>query len=513
MSTNTYSGYVDDPVGFGENVLKESYTDDVKRLMESVRDNIVTVGVSANATGKTHGAARVAVWFYKSFTRSQVYTAAAPPERNLKKLLWGEIGEVLHRNPLVFDGDRLTNLNIERTSKQFISGVTIPASGTAQEREAKFSGKHAPYLLFIVDEGDAVPDDVYAGIESCMSGGHARLLIMFNPRRQSGFVYRLIRDNKANIVRLSAFDHPNVTTGDNVYDGAVTRETTVRRINEWTVAAQGGKQHPENEVFEVPKCLIGATAVNAVGVQYEPLEAGLRKIIDPAFSYMVLGEYPSQAVNSLISLDWINRARTRYDVFMASFGGVPPKNVRPILGLDVAEGEVGSDLNSACLRYGGFVAPIETWGGLDTIETSERGINIYRKTNASICNADATAVGAGVAPYMRRKRCTAASIKVAESPTEKTEQGEFGLLRDQIWWAVREFLRTDVGAMLPPDEELIEELQIPTYSMVKGKIKIMSKDEMKQLLQRSPDKADALGLTFAPVKKRRIGARNVKIRR
>ena len=38
-------------------------------------------------------------------------------------------------------------------------------------REAKFSGKHAPYLLFILDEGDAIGDEVYRGIESCMSGG------------------------------------------------------------------------------------------------------------------------------------------------------------------------------------------------------------------------------------------------------------------------------------------------------------------------------------------------------
>jgi len=74
-------------VAFGEHVLGETYTDEVKFMMESVRDNQITVAKSSNATGKTHGAARVAAWWYKAFPDSQVYSAAAPLESNLKKLL------------------------------------------------------------------------------------------------------------------------------------------------------------------------------------------------------------------------------------------------------------------------------------------------------------------------------------------------------------------------------------------------------------------------------------------
>ena len=33
-------------------------------------------------------------------------------------------------------------------------------------------------------------------IESCMSGGFARLLVMFNPRAEVGEAYRMIRDKK-----------------------------------------------------------------------------------------------------------------------------------------------------------------------------------------------------------------------------------------------------------------------------------------------------------------------------
>ena len=52
------------------------------------------------------------------------------------------------------------------------------------------------------------------------------------------------------------------------------------------------------------------------------------------------------------------------------------------------------------------------------------------------------------------------------------------------------------GAMLPPDELLLEELSTPTYEITNGKIKVMKKEAMRELLKRSPDRADALCLTF-----------------
>ena len=55
------SQYRDNPVRFGEEILQEQFTDDVKAMMRSVLNNPVTIAKSANATGKTHGAARVAI--------------------------------------------------------------------------------------------------------------------------------------------------------------------------------------------------------------------------------------------------------------------------------------------------------------------------------------------------------------------------------------------------------------------------------------------------------------------
>jgi hypothetical protein len=488
-----HSRYQQDPVGFGEHVLNESFTPSVKELMESVRDNPVTVAVSANATGKTHAAARIAVWFYKTFKDCQVYTGAAPPESNLKKLLWGEIGWIAEKHPGLFKTDQITSLHITRSAQSFISGVTIPASGTESQQEAKFSGKHAPHLLFIIDEGDAVPDEVYRGIESCMSGGYARLLVMFNPRSETGEAYRMVRDGRANVVKLCAFDHPNVIQGADVIPGAVTREVTVRRINEWCRPMAVGET-VGGDCFNLPGFLEGCTAMSQAGREYPPLKPGWYKITQPAFSYMVLGQYPAQGTQQLISKEWTSRARSRWDAYTAEHGDTQPKGTQAVMGLDV--GEFGTDANVGCFRHGGFVEQLIAWSGVDPITTGDRAVAEYEERSVFYANVDATGVGAGVAPHMTRAGCSANSVKVASKPTEETELGEFGILRDQLWWACREWLRTDPGAMLPADEQLLEELHAPTYEVKNGKIKVMDKPTMREVLKRSPDRADALCLTF-----------------
>ena len=500
-SVLNYQSYQDDPVRFCTDILHERFTDDVIALMESVRDHQITIAVSGNAVGKTHAGARISVWFYKSHPNCKAFTAAAPPLENLKNLLWGEIGSIILKNPELFTNDTVTSMDIRRGPEDYLTGVTIPSSGTAEERESKFSGKHAQHLLFVLDEGDAIPDEVYKGIESCMSGGRkVRLLIFLNPRQASGAVFRMQRDHTANVVHLSALRHPNVITGMDVIPGAVTRETTVRRINEWTRPVNPDEKVGKESSFTLPDFLIGSTAQRQAGNGHYPLlQAGERKIVNSAFSYMVLGQYPAQGANQLISGEWISRARSRYDIYVIEYGDVPPVGAQGVMGLDVAE--MGDDLNVAVARYGGYLTPFTVWGGVDTIETGERAIAWYNsqslKGKIVHANVDATGVGVGVAPQMQRAGCVAIGVKVAERPTIKIDIGEFRLLRDQLWWLCREWLRMDPGAMLPPDKELIEELSAPTYNTDSGKIEVMKKADMREILKRSPNKADALCMTFA----------------
>ena len=481
-------------------------------------------------THNTFAAALMSSWFYKCRPGAQVITATAPPaERNLKAKLWGEIRTQVKLNREMFASDTITSLHIqsEDNPKSFIDGVTIPMAGSEEQREAKFSGMHAPNLFFVLDEGDAIPDEIYRAIESCMSGGFARLLVMFNPKRRLGAVYRMIRDGRCAVVSMNAFDHPNVVAGKDLIPGAVTREQTGKRINEWTSAVVDGEI--DSGCFEVPKFMVGYVAKNDRMEDYPPIPPGHRRIEEPQFSYMVLGEYPLQSSHQLISVEWIDNARSRWDLYVAEFGRNPPEGVKPSMGMDAAD--LGEDYNTLCMKYGGWIDVIKRWHGMDISASAKKASTFYHERDGAVINVDATGVGAGIAPAMnltyRLKcsscgrvivepasrddscpkcknsassmemiHCNAKRIMVASKPTEKTEMGEFGILRDQLWWAVREWLRTDSGAMLPPGEKLVEELSVPEYVIKGGKIKVMSKDDMRKQLGRSPDDADALCLCF-----------------
>jgi hypothetical protein len=511
LQTEKLQSYQNDPVGFVYDVLGERLTDDCKRLMESVRDYPITLAKSGNATGKSFTTARIATWFYKVYPDSKVFLTAAPPEENVKKILWGEIMGVAGRHKDLFAGDTIYSRDIKRNSESFITRITIPQSGNSEIKIAKFSGRHSPHMLFAVDEGDGVPDEAYDGIEGCMSGGMARLLVMFNPKMQAGALYHMEHEGRANVVHLSAFSHPNVITGKDIIPGAVSREITVRRINEWTIPLHP-EETPSTLCFIVPDFLVGAVAQSTKGTFYPPLQAGYRKITTPQFSYMVMGEYPAQSEAQLINKAWIDAARQRYDLYVAKYGERPPEGIRPILGLDVAE--MGGDYNVICLRYGGYVPRIaHLWSGLDVDFSARRGLDIYRQTNAYIAMIDGTSWGAGIAPFMAREgrkdadpvRAIGVKVASAPSPLIKSSLGEFYMLRDQLYWALMLWLRDDNTAMLPPDQYLIDELSAIQYEVnLRGKIRITDKERLRSLIKRSPDRADALALTFAPYERAKI---------
>jgi hypothetical protein len=505
---NLLSEYQKDPVRFGNEVLGHHYYSDVENLMQSVIENPITIAKSANAVGKTYSAADIAIFWFLVYDDAEVYVTAAPPLENLKNLLWGEMLFTVRHKPDVFKKFSIKELEVKRHDKSAIHGVTIPMTGSSEEREARFSGKHSAHLLFIVDEGDAVPIEVYRGIESCMSGGLARLLIMFNPKAQAGPVYQMELDQKAKIINLSALRHPNVITGEDIIPGAVTRETVVRRINQWSRPLIEGEEPTDVRKFDVPDFLVGAVALSLQGIPYPPLPEGTRVIMESALSYMVLGRYPEQGENQLINADWIKLARERWDKYVAEHGEKPPE-IRPRLGLDVAE--FGQDFNAPVLRYGNFVPRIDRiWQGVDPTVSGERAAELCRIYNVDTILVDGTAYGSSIAPQISKlskrkdyegiKSVHCVSVKVAgkPSPTITSELGEFFQIRDQMWWATREWLRTE-EAMLPPEPMLIEELTTPTYRIDdRGKIHMMDKDTMREKLKRSPNFADALVLTFMP---------------
>ena len=494
--------YADHPIRFAEEILGANLTEDQKLVLRSVRDNRITLVASANAVGKTYDAGAAAIWWGSSFSPSKTVLTAAPPEDNLKRLLWGELAGFFEKRPELLPASYNAlpaSMTLRYSAQHWIEGRTIPVSAKAADREARFSGVHSPHMLFIVDEGDAVPPEIYRAIESCMSGEHDRLLILFNPRSPSGAVYQMIREGIGNVVTLTAFSHPNVITGKTVIPGAVSRKRVVERIIRWSRPLIDGEEADEVSTFIVPDFLDGESAPLKAGGKSASLIGGqVRKITQAELAYMVLGRYPTSLSNQLIDRADIVKAQNRWKAYVALHGERPPEGIRPRVGQDVAE--FGDDQNVIMPRWGGFVGAPVKWSGVDTVVSADRGLAYAKRVNPEFHFIDATGIGSSMAPLMRRDGIAqAVGVKTSKSPLGAPEDmGEFKIYRDELFWKVRLWLKYDPTAMLPPSEELEDDLLVLTYSKRSGKIVVMSKKEAKPLLGgRSPDEGDALALTFA----------------
>jgi len=461
----------------------------------SVVNNSVTLGKSGNGTGKSFTAARLAIWWHQTRKHGKVFLAAAPPISNLVTILLGEMFSVVDRNPKLFDGMGRKTMGLTRSPDSFIVGLSIPSSGTKEKRIATFSGKHAPDgVFFINDEASAIPDECFAGEETCASDDKSRILAIFNPHSRSGWTYRAERDGQANIVSLSALNHIQVVTGrDDITPGAVTRNTTLLRINQWCRKLQDGESDGSG-TFELPDFLVDIECVDQKDMVLPGLSAGTYKIVEPQFSTVVLGEYPAAGTNSLINQEWIDAARTRYDQYVSQNGEVAPEFIKANVGADIAE--MGNDSTVLCFRYGGFVFPLVSWDQCELPETEDKIVTVCEGEDISRILVDGTGLGSGVAPHLQLRHLPAVKVMVASSATANCDLAEFCILNDQLAWAVRVWLSGDT-AMLPPDELLIEELGAYTYGIGDdGKLRVSKKSIIKDLLKRSPDRFDSLKLTF-----------------
>lgn len=517
----SYPEYADDPVGFAYDVLHIDYlTSDQETFLEAVATYERVVALSATGTGKTFALSLLALWFFFCRKKPLVYTFAAPPEGNLRDLLWGEIYTRVHEREALFEELAVrADMSIVRAPKIMIKGVTIPRSATDEDIVSSFSGKHAPSLMFIGDEADAVPDPVFEGVDGCLSGGFPRLVLCLNPKKKSGYVHEELEKGRAHAVHMSAFNHPNVVQGRDVVPGAVTREKTIERIHEWCEPLPPGE--PVDEwCFELPEFLVGERAVGGAGVPYPPLKAGTYRAHDHQFFTKVLGKYPPVDQSRLIYQTWIDQAVSKWESLRTMNGGAvrPPGGIQPDMSMDVAGG--GPNNNVVWYRYGDWFDVPDVWSGVDSARAAEQAAYRYVRRNSKLALVDASGVGNGVAPRMARmvddeevkqiarqegitvNYINAVGIDTGEAAKQWNEEGKFYKLRDQGFWNLRLAFK-EGNIMIPPADynqackRLHRALKKLTYTIENSEIRVIKKKKLISLLGGdSPDEADGLMLHF-----------------
>jgi hypothetical protein len=206
----------------------------------------------------------------------------------------------------------------------------------------------------------------------------------------------------------------------------------------------------------------------------------------------VKGTFPRHGETEFISADDVDAAMAR---------DVTTSITDPLaLGVDVAR--FGSAESVLAYRKGrdARTIPWELFRGLDTVTLAMKVQDAYTTYSPDGVMVDGGGVGGGVVDNVRNLHIYCFDVQfggkddVGGYPTGN-EGERYANKRAAMWGAMRAWIKT--GA-IPNDSTLKAQLVGPTYTYnIRNEIVLESKEEMTRRGVESPDRADALALTFA----------------
>jgi hypothetical protein len=163
-----------------------------------------------------------------------------------------------------------------------------------------------------------------------------------------------------------------------------------------------------------------------------------------------------------------------------------------IMGVDPAE--YGRDSTAIAFRQGRVCHRIDTFNGKGPMEVVGLVAMRADEWKPDAINVDCTGVGSGVADRLLELGYPVNRVHFGERAIEDMQ---YVLRRDEMWGGMRDWLK-DRPCRVPDDDALEQDLCGPQYTYDSSRrLKLESKEVMRKRGIHSPDRADALGLTFA----------------
>lgn len=378
------------------------------------------------------------LWFLFTHPYAKV-PCTAPTIRQLNDILWSEVAKWLKRSPLLE--------SLFEWQKTKVIFKASPAEWFATARTASkpesLAGFHADNLLFVLDEASGIDDSIFEVVLGALTGKNNKLLMLSNPTRNSGFFKRAFFEDREQYYTMKV---------SSVDSGRVSDDYCQRLI----------KQYGEDS--------------DVVRVR-------------------VLGEFSKAEADGLIALEYVEAAINREPVYLGDL----------VIGVDVAR--FGDDETVICPRIGNAVLPLTRYRKADLMTTCGRIIHIleglmqkHSKKTAKI-NVDDDGVGGGVTDRLREV-LNEKSLSVTVTGCHnggKARDSHYTNWGTESYFALRDRF-VDGEIMLPRDDELTAQLTTRKYSLnSRDQLILEPKADYKKRFKRSPDRADALVLAFAPV--------------
>ena len=207
-----------------------------------------------------------------------------------------------------------------------------------------------------------------------------------------------------------------------------------------------------------------------------------------------VGEFARQELyGEIINSDGVQQLLSTRDINLAANRVPVVSSGEPIVGgLDVAR--FGDDKSVLILRQGNKLLKIKTWSRIRTTELARAVSDICIDMGVAVLVVDSIGVGGG--PTDQLVESIGSEVKVVEyNSGYKPQNPKYYNLRAESYHELQRWIGTSGSIKGAPQEFLDELLQIRYNIIGKNKIIIESKDQMKKRMH-SPDKSDALSMTF-----------------
>lgn len=428
-----------DPFWFPRVVLGRSYWSKQAELYRALHESDRVAAKGGHATGKTYAAADFVVEYAATRPGAQV-VILGPTFEQAKGGVWKDVRAAYYgaRTPVggVMGADSWT-LG-ERWSVR-VRGADKPEA---------LHGVHGANVLIVIDEAAGIREDLWSAVESLLASEGAKLVLLFNPTRPTGYARDACTNPRFRVVTLSCLDHPNVVSGSNVYPGAVTAA--------WVAEVKARCDLTRDEDY---------------------------------WRGHVLGEFPSADPDALLGLGDLEASEK-----------APPVDDVPRLALDVAR--FGSDRNVLVYVDGKRRAQlVEEWAGQDLMWTAGRLMRAVRDLGVDprMTFVDSCGVGGGVVDRCREAGVPVVGVDAGSKATGRWasvvgRETPFANRRAEMFWTLRCICKS-LAVTIPRD--FWADLGMIRVGYRGTDLAIRSKDDMRKEHGRSPDRADALALAFA----------------
>jgi len=422
--------------------------DGMRKMIKACQDGIktgkpVVVG-SGHAQSKDYLFGRMPLWYMEAYGPS-ICLMTAPTDRQVKHVMWAELSSAYKTRRHPNDGfGTLYKTKFEINDKWYILPFTTKETG---EGTGKFSGYHEDRVMVVFSEAQKIDDDLYDQVQGCLTGSVNLWVLLGNPTRSTGRFAQMLRDKKKNIVvNLNVLESVNYKEKRKVIPGMATYEWVEDKRVRWGVN-------------------------------------------DPRWYGRVLGEIPPMGVNTVISTEIYQVAQRRLQNWAEE---------KIVVACDVATSGMDD-----CQIYGGrngeITASKTISGSTDLRIVAQECYMMKQMIHANCYVYDGNGVGDGLGTILQMidhdPNKTIIKVKGSEKASDPVQYQNkraelYFKTRNQMLDGWRKMPTSDNGGEYDMLQDELTSIEWITNSKT-DRVQIEDKDDIKDKLGNSPNKADA----------------------